>query len=53
MSITNGLTGVLLAFAAFGVSGIPTIAHAQNCPNRSISVSHSRQAARAMLWRVS
>ena len=36
MSIRNGLTVLLLAFAAFGVSSIP--AHAQNYPNRSISV---------------
>ena len=38
MSIINGLTGLLVAFAAFGVSGMPMIAHAQNYPNRSISV---------------
>jgi tripartite-type tricarboxylate transporter receptor subunit TctC len=31
------LTG-LLAFAAFGLSGMPMVAHAQSYPNKSISV---------------
>ena len=34
----NGLTSVLLAFAAFGVTALPMVGHAQNYPNRSISV---------------
>ena len=32
------LTSVLLAFATFGVTALPMVAHAQNYPNRSISV---------------
>ena len=38
MSIMNGLTGSAAGLCAFGVSSIPMIAHAQNYPNRSISV---------------
>jgi tripartite-type tricarboxylate transporter receptor subunit TctC len=37
MSTMIRLTG-LLAFAALGLSGMPIVAHAQNYPNRSISV---------------
>ena len=37
MSTMIRLTG-LLAFAAFGLSGMPMVAHAQSYPNRSISV---------------
>jgi tripartite-type tricarboxylate transporter receptor subunit TctC len=38
MSFINGLSRLLLALALFGVSSMPIIAHAQNYPNRSISV---------------
>src|SRR5262245_16236979 len=38
MSFINGLSRLLLALAVCGVSSIPIIAHAQNYPNRSISV---------------
>jgi tripartite-type tricarboxylate transporter receptor subunit TctC len=32
------LTSVLLAFATFGITALPMVTHAQNYPNRSISV---------------